>query len=265
MPRLTVYICVHGLHHGHVMNFCMLALPPHGSMTMHFHHADAIVQPLHLSSCFEHACTSPVIMALLEVCVGLEFAPDAIPAARHWRPMTEMQQEPAIDGSPVIYLDAPCGGPERLLGGFHALNRTTQGLPDNMLEYRCRHGTRAVVRPAPERNVLVLGVTVKPKAGNVICRFTFLFTGALACESSHDHGNSIKVSAMAKMLKRGMLREEAAGVTNMTEIKLMLKGTKELKGTDDLWRNTFGKTRFAPARRLRVKTNPRDDGGYLMC
>ena len=141
---------------------------------------------IHLSSCFEHACTSPVIMARLEVCVGLEFAPDAVPAARHWRPMTEMQQERAIDGSPVIYLGAPCGGPERLLGGFHAFNRTTHGLPDNMLEYRCRHGTRAVVRPAPEPNVLVLGVTVKPKAGNVICRFTFLFTGALACESSHD-------------------------------------------------------------------------------
>ena len=34
---------------------------------------------------------------------------------------------------------------------------------------------------------------------------------------------------MAKMLKRGMLREEAAGVTNMTEIKLMLNGIKELK------------------------------------
>ena len=112
---------------------------------------DAIVQPLHLSSCFEHACTSPVIIARLEVCVGLEFGPDAIPAARHWRPMTEMQQERAIDGSPVLCLDAPCGGPERLLGGFHAFNRTTQGLPDNMLEYRCRHGTRAVVRPAPEK------------------------------------------------------------------------------------------------------------------
>ena len=147
------------------MKLCMLALPPDGSMTIHFHHADAIVQPLHLSSCFERACTSPVIMARIEVCVGLEFGPDAIPAARHWRPMTEMQQERAIDGSPVIYLDALCDGPERLLGGFHAFNRTTQVLPENMLEYRCRHGTRAVVRPAPESNVLVLGVTVKPKAG----------------------------------------------------------------------------------------------------
>ena len=85
------------------MKLCMLALPPHGSMTMHFHHADAIVQPLHFSSCFEHACTSPVIMARLEECEGLEFA--AIPEARHWRPMTEMQQERAIDGSPVIYLE----------------------------------------------------------------------------------------------------------------------------------------------------------------
>ena len=70
---------------------------------------------------------------------------------------------------------------------------------------------------------------------------------------------------MANMVKRGMLREETSGVTNMTEIKLMLNGTKELKGTDDLWRNTFGKTRFGAARRLKVKTNPRDDGGYLLC